>query len=162
MDKEKLAYHLLIKQYEFVKSSRETLLDFCSKINAEDFLTSESSFGRGSIRNLLTHIANVYEFWILKNVGKQAIDIRPFSAVADIFAVRQYFEEINHTVNAFIKEFETKLDEKISVNLGENEITITPFQVFTHLITHEFHHKGQILSLSRHLGYTPIDTDIIR
>jgi uncharacterized damage-inducible protein DinB len=38
----------------------------------------------------------------------------------------------------------------------------SPLEVFTHVMTHEYHHKGQLLSLSRQLGYTPIDTDVIR
>ncbi len=41
-------------------------------------------------------------------------------------------------------------------------LMVNPLQLFTHVITHEFHHKGQIMSLSRHLGYTPVDADIIR
>ncbi|RYZ96106.1 MAG: DUF664 domain-containing protein [Moraxellaceae bacterium] len=162
MDKEKLAHPLLVQQYELVKSARATLLDFCVEISQQDFLTLESSFGRGSIRNLLTHIANVYEFWIVENVAKRAIDVRPFSAVKNIADARNYFEKINQTVDIFIAEYSEKLHEKICVNLNDHEITTSPFEVFTHLITHEFHHKGQILSLSRHLGYTPIDTDIIR
>ncbi|MCB0535444.1 MAG: hypothetical protein KDD14_24780 [Saprospiraceae bacterium] len=44
----------------------------------------------------------------------------------------------------------------------EKEILAPPLRLFTHIVTHEFHHKGQILSLSRHLGYTPVDTDIMR
>ncbi|WP_423227985.1 DinB family protein [Sabulibacter ruber] len=30
------------------------------------------------------------------------------------------------------------------------------------MITHEFHHKGQIPSLGRHLGFVPDDTDVVR
>lgn len=153
---------MLLQQYEFVKNSRSVLLDFCTKISLQDFLTTDSTFGRGSIRNLLTHIANVYEFWIVRNVYKKSIEIRSFNEVENIAQVGEYFELINQTVYNFIEEFKNKLNESIYINLGEREIATTPFQIFTHIITHEFHHKGQILSLSRHLGYTPIDTDIIR
>lgn len=49
---------------------------------------------------------------------------------------------------------------KIDIN---NKIVIAnPLKIFTHVITHGFHHKGQILSLNRHLKYAPVDTDIIR
>ena len=37
-----------------------------------------------------------------------------------------------------------------------------PFKLFTHVITHEFHHQGQILPMSRQLGYIPVDTDVMR
>ena len=36
------------------------------------------------------------------------------------------------------------------------------FRLFTHVVTHEFHDKGQILSLTRHLGFVPVDTDVMR
>jgi uncharacterized damage-inducible protein DinB len=52
--------------------------------------------------------------------------------------------------------------QKIAYELNNGSHDTSAFQIFTHVITHEFHHKGQILSLSRHLGYTPVDTDIIR
>ena len=32
--------------------------------------------------------------------------------------------------------------------------SITPLWLLTHTETHEFHHKGQIVSVARHLGYT--------
>ncbi len=87
-----------------------------------DFLNQNNSFGRGgSIRNLLVHIANTCEFWIIKHARKKDITFTEYTAK-----------------------------------------NTTPFELFTHVITHEFHHKGQVLSLSRHLGYIPVDTDIIR
>ena len=51
-------------QYEFVKSSRKVLLEYCKTLSDRDFVTENSTFGRGSIRNLLVHIGNIYEFWI--------------------------------------------------------------------------------------------------
>lgn len=32
----------------------------------------------------------------------------------------------------------------------------------THVMTHEFHHKGKIMTMGRMLGYTPPDADVIR
>ena len=153
---------LLTQQYGMVMHSRSALLTYCGQLSDEDFLTNNSSFGRGSVRNLLVHIANVYEFWMLKNVLKIKTDIRAFDSVKNIADCVTYFESVNETVTNFILEFKDRYHEEISLTLGDRLLTITPFQVFTHVITHEFHHKGQILSLSRHLGYTPIDTDVIR
>ncbi|HEX8506591.1 MAG TPA: DinB family protein [Hymenobacter sp.] len=41
-------------------------------------------------------------------------------------------------------------------------LELSPLQLFPHVITHEFHHKGQILSMSRLLGHVPVDTGAIR
>ncbi|MNY69859.1 DinB family protein [compost metagenome] len=62
-------------------------------------------------------------------------------------------------------EFISKMDDfedEIVYEVQNIKNSAKPFKVFTHVITHEYHHKGQILSLSRHLGYTPVDTDIMR
>lgn len=52
-----------LKQYKFVQESRSTLFEYCQTILPDDFINQNSSFGRGgSIRNLLVHIINAYEF----------------------------------------------------------------------------------------------------
>jgi uncharacterized damage-inducible protein DinB len=42
------------------------------------------------------------------------------------------------------------------------QLTVTALELLTHVTTHEYHHKGQVLTISRQLGYTPVDTDLIR
>lgn len=153
---------LLMQQYEMVRSSRKVLLNYCSKISESDFMATNSTFGRGSIRNLLAHIGNVYEFWISKNGLKNDAQIREINSIKNINDCDSYFNSIDEIVQNFIEKYSSNYLERLNINLSNREITTTPLQLFTHVITHEFHHKGQILSLSRHLGYTPIDTDIIR
>jgi uncharacterized damage-inducible protein DinB len=59
------------QQYGFVCHAREVLLNYCKTISNSDFLKENISFSRGgSIRNLLVHVANTYEFWI----GKCALE----------------------------------------------------------------------------------------
>ncbi|WP_145858972.1 hypothetical protein [Pedobacter suwonensis] len=62
---------MLKQQYDFVLSSRNTLLTYVGQISEHDFLTNNSSFGRGSIRNLLVHICQTYCAWI----GERALGI---------------------------------------------------------------------------------------
>ncbi|MNY72090.1 DinB family protein [compost metagenome] len=64
-------------------------------------------------------------------------------------------------MNDFFELMENS-EEEIEYESNGLKKTAEPFKLFSHVITHEYHHKGQILSLSRHLGYTPVDTDIIR
>lgn len=53
------------EQYEFLKESRAVLFEYCKTISPEDFVNQNNSFGRGgSMRNLLVHVANTYEYWI--------------------------------------------------------------------------------------------------
>lgn len=63
------------------------------------------------------------------------------------------------------KQFSDRLDDSIEKELAWKEssglIRKTPRQLLTHSITHEFHHKGQIVAMLRLLGYIPKNTDIL-
>ena len=151
------------EQYELVRESRHVLFDYCKTISTNDFLNENSSFGRGgSIRNLLTHIANTYEFWIAKYGLNTAIAFTPYNSIQNIKDVIGLFKKIDTTVFEFIGLVERPEKWQIDFEINGVKSSATPFKLFTHVITHEFHHKGQILSISRHLGYTPVDTDIMR
>jgi uncharacterized damage-inducible protein DinB len=128
----------------------------------EDF-TKSGNFGRGgSIRNLLVHIANVYQFWVGKHALAKTITFTKFESIKDSKEVKQLFVEVDELMNEFISRFAEPGFKNIEYEIGGKKGSAEPFEIFTHVITHEFHHKGQILSLSRQLGYTPVDTDIIR
>lgn len=153
----------LQRQYDLIKDSRARLLNYCQTISNEDFLNENSSFGLGgSIRNLLVHIVNTYQSWIIKRALQKNIDFTEYSAVKTNEEAETLFRFIDEEVMTFIEKYEMTLFEKIRLDVRGTIKLLSAFELFTHVTTHEFHHKGQILSLSRHLGYTPVDTDIIQ
>jgi uncharacterized damage-inducible protein DinB len=151
------------EQYELVQESRKVLVEYCKTISVSDFLNENSSFGRGgSIRNLLTHIANTYEFWIAKHGLNKDVVFTSYGSIQSINDVIELFNIIDTIIFEFIDSLERPEKKQIDFESNGIKNSATPFKLFTHVITHEFHHKGQILSISRHLGYTPVDTDIMR
>jgi uncharacterized damage-inducible protein DinB len=152
----------LHQQYSFVRSSRQVLLEYCQQISQADLLKENSSFGRGSIRNLLVHIGNTYQFWIGKHGLNLTLNFTPYQSVNTVSEVDSLFSGIDFLVEKFIaRSAENPLEEFI-LEINGQPIAASPLKLFSHVITHEYHHKGQILSLSRHLGYVPADTDIFR
>lgn len=153
---------MLKQQYDFILSSRNTLLNYIRGISEQDFLTNNSSFGRGSIRNLLVHICQTYCAWI----GERALGIEqeflPFENYQTLQDCQTYFSQADEYIGLFIEKFKGNELQETELPRNGQIVTVNPLQLFTHVITHEFHHKGQIMSLSRHLGYTPVDADIIR
>ena len=150
------------EQYEYIKSSRTVLFEYCKSISGEDFINQNSSFGRGgSIRNLLVHIANVYEHWIANIALKKNVKYAEYENYDTIEKVEILFDGIDKLMMEFISVID-HFDSEIGYEIQNVKNSAKPLKIFTHVITHEYHHKGQILSLSRHLGYTPVDTDIIR
>ena len=59
-------FEIIKQQYEEVRGARQVVLNCCMAISPEDLIYENSSFGRGSIRNLLVHIAHVCEFGLPK------------------------------------------------------------------------------------------------
>jgi uncharacterized damage-inducible protein DinB len=152
----------LHQQYAFVRSSRQVLLEYCQQISQADLLKENSSFGRGSIRNLLVHIGNTYQFWVGKHGLNLTINFTPYQSVNTISEVDSLFSGIDSLVEKFITLFSEKPLEEFILEINGQPVAASPLKLFSHVITHEYHHKGQILSLSRHLGYVPVDTDIFR
>ena len=151
------------EQYNMVIGSRRVLLDYCDRIEKVRFLAENTSFGRGgSMRNLLVHIANCYEFWIGNNALKKIQSVTNFPEVDDIVSIRGVFEQVDTLVFEFLDRMASDIGKEVPYEINGSRGSAPAFKLFTHVVTHEFHHKGQLLSLSRHLGYTPVDTDIMR
>lgn len=152
----------ITNQYEWVKESRAVLLAYCKTITPEDFVRTNSNFGRGSISNLLAHMANTYKFWLGEHAFKREMKYSEYPSELLVTEIEALFEEVDRLVSDFITSFQNNLLQEVSFTIDGRLGSTTVFRLFTHVITHEFHHKGQVLSLSRHLGYIPADTDIMR
>jgi len=150
-------------QYNLTQQSRAIILGFCQTMSADDFVNENNSFGLGgSVRNLLVHVANAYEFWILNNALNKTIINTAYSTISTVSEIEKLYLTIDDSVMEFIDQYKLTVFETMDLNIDRVDHDVSPLELFTHVTTHEFHHKGQILSLSRHLGYTPIDSDIIR
>lgn len=150
-------------QYELVQDSRAVLLDYCDTIQPAHFTAETAGFGRGgSIRNLLVHNGHVYRNWIGEHALGREMQYPTYTEISSVQECRDYYATINSLVEEFIRRYADAPAEVFSSTRNNKVTTTTALEVFTHVITHEFHHKGQILSISRQLGYTPVDTDIIR
>jgi uncharacterized damage-inducible protein DinB len=155
---------LLKKQYALLQGSRQALFAYCETFTPEHFLRGIDSFGHGSIRNTLVHVANSYIHW-LPNFGQgRLVSCADEIAVTQMRDVYTIYKQTDGFVETFLDQFANKLYTELNHKLPirDSNLTTTPFNLFSHVLTHEYHHKGQILSMSRHLGYTPVDTDVIR
>lgn len=152
---------LLAYQYQLVQSSRKVMLDFCETFKPGDY-TMGVTFDGKSIRRLQVHTANTYQGWIMTFARKQAATDFDEQNYPTVESVRELFASVDALVAGFISESRHNWMEEIRGDFPHKAVVLTRAEIFTHVITHEFHHKGQILMLARGMGYTPPDTDIIR
>ncbi|MDW8849974.1 DinB family protein [Flavobacterium sp. MMLR14_040] len=150
------------EQYNYVKESRNVVFEYCKTVSSEDFINQNTSFGRGgSMRNLLVHIANTYEYWIANLALKKDPKYAEYEDNLTVQDVILLFDTVDLFMEEFIREMDLS-DREIVYEIQGNKNSASSLKFFSHVITHEYHHKGQILSLSRHLDYIPVDTDIMR
>ncbi len=148
-------------QYTLVKDSRAAVFDYCRRIGDAAYVTPVEE---KSIRDLHVHVANVYLHWLVLVVRQES---RPYfdpSTTDTVAVARELYTSIDEIVESFLHEFGDRWTNSMIQKIPRRDIslTTTPLTIFTHVITHEFHHKGQILSKGRRLGHVPPDTDIIR
>ncbi|GAB2969147.1 DinB family protein [Hymenobacter coalescens] len=149
------------QQYALVQDAREALLTYCATLAPADLLAPVAAFHNRSIGDLLMHVAGTYDFWL----GQVALG-RPAAPLPD--ARTATWRALFSATDALVAEFGRHAaghwltPAAFAVPGRATPLHSTPLQLFTHVITHEFHHKGQVLSMSRLLGYTPVDTDVIR
>ena len=152
---------VLQKQYALVKLSREAVFSFIETRLGADLNTPVAAFDDKSIRHLLEHTASCYLNWLAYFALQQpagSIKDRGFTTMPQI---RQLYRQVDDTVAEFLEKFKETIDLPIKgVHNACGQVIATPLEVLTHVMTHEFHHKGQILSMCRLLGCPPPDTDI--
>jgi uncharacterized damage-inducible protein DinB len=157
-----LAKELLRQQYALVKSSRTVVLDFLETQLKEEVFSPLEQFNGFSPGKMLLHIAGVYYHWIGNFSLKLNIDTYQDQSISSIQVLKTLFEKVDQLISSYIEEFGDNPNQLISGIISGKKIEATSLQVFTHVLTHEFHHKGQIMTMCRLLGHTPPDTDIIR
>jgi uncharacterized damage-inducible protein DinB len=154
---------LLKKQYALVQSSRTAVFDFIDIHVGAGFNSPVAAYNDQTIRYFLVHNANTYLQWLRYFALKTPFVLLNDEEFASISLIHSVYKEVDKTMEVFLETFAEKLEEPVQGVLSRNRrVSATPLQLFTHVITHEFHHKGQIMSMCRLLGHTPPDTDVIR
>lgn len=123
--------------------------------------TPISGFGHPSIWKQLIHILTCEEGWVhdLQNRAFAGWSEEDCSTMADLLAAKERIRKATQTYLASLteKQLNTTLAER-PVDWG-GELR-SPAFILLHVITHAFHHKGQVVAMLRIHGYPAPDTDL--
>jgi uncharacterized damage-inducible protein DinB len=122
-----------------------------------------AGFGLPTVWKQLIHILTVEEGWVhdLQNArfagwGEEDCPTMPALLAAKIRlrdATRSYVESLSEA------QLNATLAKRPEAWLGELR---SPAFILLHVITHTFHHKGQVVAMLRTLGHPAPDTDLQR
>jgi uncharacterized damage-inducible protein DinB len=154
---------VLKKQYALLQGSREVVLNFIETQVGENLNTPVPAYDNSTARYLLVHTANAYFQWLERFALNNPLDLLNDQDFTTVDLIRELYLQVDYTMAIFLEAFEGKMEITLNSTLSRNrQVSASPLQLFTHVFTHEFHHKGQIMSMCRLLGHIPPDTDVIR
>lgn len=119
-----------------------------------------SGFGHESVWKQLVHILTCEEGWI-HDLQNKAFDgwYKDCATIQDLRVAKDRIREATQTYlgNLTEEQLNTILVKRPAEWGGELR---SPAFIILHVITHAFHHKGQIVAMLRILGYPAPDTDL--
>ncbi|OZB98290.1 DinB family protein [Paenibacillus sp. XY044] len=152
---------MLQQQYDWVRSVRQNMFTFLEELPPQILHQTVPDYGRGTIIRTHSHVIDCYRFWLGSFASKKLTEHRDISVHetgrAAVKFIRERFAEVDELVERFLNEYYDRWSEPIEQDESWQGYpkTPTPLLLITHVETHEFHHKGQIVSMARQLGCPP-------
>jgi uncharacterized damage-inducible protein DinB len=152
-------------ELELIKTFIEYHLDMTRRVwdsidlITEDQFVADDAYSRGSIRNLMVHLATTDSNWLagLKNIPEdQDPPKRKYEDYPDRATVRAFWDTTAKDVEAYTS---TLTEEQ----LDENPVDIQNprWQVILHIINHGTDHRSTVLQRLHEFGAPTFDQDFI-
>jgi uncharacterized damage-inducible protein DinB len=158
----------LLKLHEWYCGSFDLLLAHCSGLPLEARHTKLAGFGWPTIHSQLMHVAECEAWWVataqsqpFKDWPKDS-DWWDFAECERPEDLADRYAAVREATRAFITSLTPEqLQQPRLLQLGgETGTYVSPALMLSHIITHGFHHKGQIVAMSRILGHPAPETDM--
>jgi len=149
------------KFYGWTHASLTLVLDHLSTMPANDYTKELPGFGFPTVRQQTVHIFNCEGFWIHVLNGLPFRDRNPADCPA-VAEARLLQQEVSRKTMAYLSGLsDEKLNSVTELHFPDGDVASrTPALILHHVLTHAFHHKGQIAAMCRALGYPVPDTDL--
>jgi uncharacterized damage-inducible protein DinB len=149
----------LIKTFiEYHIDMSRRVWDSIDQITDEQFV-ADDAYSRGSIRNLMVHLANTDSNWLagLKNIPEeQDAPRKKYEDYPDRASVRAFWDETAKDVTDYAETL-------TEAELNENPMDIANprWQVILHIINHGTDHRSTVLQRLHEFGAPTFDQDFI-
>ncbi len=149
------------KFHGWTHASLSLLLDHVGTLSPADYTREVPGFGRPTIRHELIHTFNCEGFWVHVLQGLRFQD-RAANDYPDVSRARVLQQEVSVQTLAYLSRLsDEQLNSGMELRFADGDTAVrTPALVLHHLLTHAFHHKGQIVAMCRALGHPAPDTDL--
>lgn len=140
-------------EYHYAFSRR--VWDSIDQITEEQFVRNDA-YSRGSIRNLMVHLANSDRRWLAGIKNQPDVGNVKFEDYPTRDAARALFEQVAKDVTEYV---ETLTDSELERN--PNGMPGPRWQALLHLVNHGTDHRATVLERLHALGAPTFDQDLI-
>lgn len=151
------------KLHAWTHACIDPLLEHLSGLPDGDYGKEVHGFGFPTLCQQAIHIFNCEGFWIHTLQGRSYINYEPAKCphISDAKLVQRQVQEWTHTYFSTLTE--QQLNSNTELHFPEGDMAVrTPALVRHHVLTHAFHHKGQMVAMCRELGHPAPDTHVIQ
>ena len=149
--------------FEYNRWANGCTLDAAEKLDAESF-TKDLRNSFPSVRDTLTHILNAEWAWLKRWKGESPTAWASPAEFPTVASLRKRFGEVDCEREALLRELK---EENISQPFSYKDMKGVSYRLpmictMQHLVNHGTYHRGQITTMLRQLGATPVSTDLNR
>lgn len=148
--------------YEYNSWAKARLLQALDAMKEEDLHKDlKSSFP--SIFATLLHIVSAENIWLQRFSGAESVKPLTKDDIPTYAALKTQWNETEASFGKLLAVLtEKQLSEVITFKNSKGEpVSQLRWQALQHLVNHESYHRGQITTMIRQLGGTPVNTDLI-
>jgi uncharacterized damage-inducible protein DinB len=148
--------------YEYNAWANHRASDACAALSPEQFARNlASSFP--SVKDTLAHIMGAEWIWLERWSGASPTSFMDASQLATVAAIRERWEPIERGLQDYVHslspaDLQTTLQYK---SMAGKAFAQPLWQTLQHLANHSTYHRGQITTMLRQLGATPVSTDMV-
>lgn len=147
--------------HRWTHASITVLLDHLSTIPTNEYAQELPNFGIPTLRRQVIHIFNCEGVWV-QALQRQSYVDRTLLDCPTIESARALQDESSARTVAYLSGLtDQRLNAATELRFSDGDVMIRkPSFVLHHVLTHAFHHKGQIVAMCRALGHPAPDTDM--
>src|SRR3989304_5305846 len=152
----------LIFLFAYNRWANARTLSAAARLTPDQF-TRDLGSSFASVRDTLVHIYGAEWIWLARWKGTSPTTAIVAADIPDVAALAARWRTVEEEQAAFIKDLaDADIERMIEyANLKGDRFTNPLGRLMQHLVNHSTYHRGQVTTMLRQLGATPVSTDLV-
>jgi len=148
--------------YRFNAWAQRRMFEATSKLS-QDELTRDLKNSFPSVRDTLVHMVGAEWVWLTRWHGTSPTAFPAAESLLTNQDLSARWEQINAERETYLLSLDDAgLDRVVEyTSFAGKQFAFPLWQMLRHVVNHASYHRGQIMTMLRQLGHTPIQTDMV-